>query len=1036
MYARLLITLFLALSSAAPSSAQASLAGPRLFPRGARATGFQETLFDPASNHYLFRLESETGATVVEYKLPLGHAYMAAGVLRVEETTTGVVPIGGGGLSYRNTLPGPDNVGTVISAYDLAFSAATNPSHTATLLNHSLDPVTKVVTLRFRDSYLVGGSPVVSEKTYALRLVGKSLEIRATSDFALRKAAQYNHAGFAFGDGIGLAQPNLAFHVPYMDMLPVFVGADGVFVTRIVDWYVSNASEGVDDTAPSAGVRFKGETAPTYYRNDANELNAPIDETAYVTVSTDVRDVMPVIDRPPSAYRRHLADRAVSQAAPRAAYSSNAAWVSRARGLGMDDMAHIKWDWSKWPHNLNDPDTIPAAPGVPCGTIWGTPAEWLAYANAAAQANWTFAPYFFETPNDPGYHVPGFPDPVLDIVWQGNLLGQVTLTANPAFNAAASVQDAANQPKLGWNTENNLTGTNLVGQGVGHKTQVIGPHLRAGNLTPVADAIHGLNGYTPFPVAGAHTDAAAEIPDWTWIDQRKTSTFPKTVSENLKWREVSFSALKDGLDGPLFGENSHFRSKAFESYAAGLLDGTSRKVPIHWSHLQGPSNQPNKDYLVVPDFELDEVMTKATGFFGMGWEIQFNGPVVPGQPGWGFFDSFVDAWDATLLSYGHAPYFGTNGDVPNSQWDWQRNLRSYYLCHGVSKAMRTSKVQEIRYEDASGVELTLSQALVRVANGTLQLETPHLVLRFANGLEFKANHSAANWSTSVLGQSYTIPPNGFVAATPGGLLALSAINPASGVRVDYAFEPGHSEVIDQRGTPQSFNGFPGTLLPVPSGVLPSMTNDSNIVIVHDMRHQRAIYAEDMEEGSVPFGAGQAPVTLSVEIDDTSTLSLGRRRLGVRAVLTDTAGKLRDVTGLCNWSSSDPSKVKVNRFGGLNMVAAGSATITATLPASHSANRVVTATRFPVLTPVVQHATTSTKVLLSFDTDAACATSLDLKNMTTGVIVTHDGRRDPAQKTHHFAIDSLVPQTTYEATPRATNGLGLTTTGTTYTFTTP
>jgi hypothetical protein len=1028
MLSRLFLLTSFLLAGAAPSAAQASQAGPRLFPRAARAPGVQETTYDAVANHYLFTLKSELGTTLVQYRLPLGHAHLAAGVLRIEETTTGAVPMEGGGLTYRDVNPGPAVVGRVLTAQELAFSTLTDPLHTATLLAHALDPVTKEVTLRFRDDYLVGGTPVPSEKKYVLRLVGRSLEIHATSDFSVRNIAQYNHAGFAFDTGSGLAQPSLAFHVPYMDMVPVFVGADGVFVTRIVDWYASNASEGIASPDPTAGATFQGETKPTYYRNDALELNAPVDETVYITVSHDVADVMPIVDRHPSAYRRHMADRAVSQAAPGVLYTSDEDWVIRAQSLGMADMAHIKWDWSKWPFNLNDPDILPDAPGVPCGTIWGTEQEWLDYTDTAAQGNWTFAPYFLESSNDPGYEDSG--GPVLEL--PGSAVGSVELGANPLFDPLASVRDAANVAKLGWDTELNLEDTNLEGLGVGHPVELIGPHLRPAMMAAVAAKIHGSGSYTPFTVAGAHIDAATGIPDWNEIDQRKLSAFPKTIAENLMWREQSFGALKDGMDGPLFGENSHWRSKAFESYAAGLLDGTSRKIPIHWTS-EGPANAPNKDYLVVPDFELSEVMTKATGFFGMGWEWHFDtsGP-------WGFSDAFVDGWNATLLSYGHAPYFGTNGDVSNNYWDWRRNIRSYFLCHGVSEAMRTSTIEEVRYVTAGGTELTLSQALVQVAAGTLQLESPRLVLRFANGLEFKANHSSGNWSTTVLGQAYDIPPDGFAAAMPNGLLALSVIDTLTNWRVDYAFNPGHSEMIDRRGQSQSYNGFPGALLPVPASLTQfAGVSDVDMVIVKDLRTNRAIYGAGLIEGSISLGASAAPAGLTVEADDTSTLSSGRPRIGVRAVLTDFFGGRRDVTGLCTWSSSDPAKVEVNRFGGLTMKATGSATITATLASpAMSATHVVNATRRPVLTGVVQEALTPTKAFLSFTTDAACSTSIDLQNLSTGTIVTLAGRPDPAQKVHQFAFRSLTSGTSYLATPTAVNAGGLSTTGASFGFTTP
>ena len=90
--------------------------------------------------------------------------------------------------------------------------------------------------------------------------------------------------------------------------------------------------------------------------------------------------------------------------------------------------------------------------------------------------------------------------------------------------------------------------------------------------------------------------------------------------QQLSNREVAFQTTKDVMDGPLLGENSHWRARAFETFAAGVLDGTSRKIPIHWSPAQGPPDAQCWDAAVIPDFELTTVLPQATACFGMGWE--------------------------------------------------------------------------------------------------------------------------------------------------------------------------------------------------------------------------------------------------------------------------------------------------------------------------------------------------------------------------------------------------------------------------------
>jgi hypothetical protein len=287
----------------AAAHAQPSLAGPRLYPRGAQAAGIQRVQFDPGQNAYRFALLDLAGQPQVEYRLPLSHPHVQRGVLRIEETTTGAVPIDAGGLFYTTGNPPAWGLARLVTPFDLAFSAQHDPNHQGNVRSHQLDAVTGTVTLAIEDIYTTASGPVRTEKTYQLRLYGRSLEIRATADETVRSLAVYNYAGFHFGAGSGLVNPVRALHVPYMDMVPVFGGGDGVFVTRFLDWYSSNASE-TPSTKPATGSgTFSGETSSGYYRNDQNELNAPIREVAYLTVSRDIDDTFPVIDRPASPYR-------------------------------------------------------------------------------------------------------------------------------------------------------------------------------------------------------------------------------------------------------------------------------------------------------------------------------------------------------------------------------------------------------------------------------------------------------------------------------------------------------------------------------------------------------------------------------------------------------------------------------------------------------------------------------------------------------------------------------------------------------------
>ncbi len=984
-------------------AAQPSVDQPRLFFAGARAPGVPVVAFEATTGTYVFKLLDAAGAVSVEYRVPLQHPYLQAGVLRVEEATTGIVPIAAGGLSYRTAGVPASGLGRMISPYDLAFGATHAPNHTGTLLGHALDAGTGAVTLRFADDYRAGTVTYRTEKTFVLRLYGRALQITATGDPAVRLLADYDYGGWVFGDGEGLPPGGRVLRVPYMDMVPVFA-AGGAYVARLVDWYRSNASETVPVVPLVTGSRFAGETSPGTYRNDRGELNAPIHEVAWVVVTAAIADTFPVIDRPPSEYRRLCAERAVSQNGPGNRYDNASAWVVRMRDAAASDMVHIKWDWSRWPFNLNDPDYIPPPPAPPHGVLWGTASQWSAFTAAAASANWSLALYVSGDLMDPGY-------PNLTLNLPGSVVGSVLLTANPAYDASRCTRDAAGNLKKGWDTNLNLAGTNLAGQG--HPVDILGSNWYAANFAAYAAAIHGAQGFT---VGGVHIDAQTEIPAWIHVDQRAASPQPKTIATNLRNREIAFQTAKDTMQGPVMGENSHWRSRAFETFAAGVLDGTSRKIPIHWSPAEGPPDAQCWDAEVIPDFELGVVLPKASAWFGMGWESQFKGSGYPVPQAW------TDAWHTTLLSYGHGPFFGTNGDVLNNYWSWRDTLRSYHLTRALSAAMRGSRVREVRYEDAAGIERNLDAA---VALG-LDLQHPRLVLRFASGLEFKANHSSTSWVTTVLGVTHTLPTDGFVGAAPSGLLALSAINPTSGARVDYAFAPGEVEMIDRRGVAQSFRGFPGSLLPVPPGLLPPGTDETQLVVIADRRGNQAVYANGFSTGRQSLGPAPVLVALRVEADDTTTLSLGRLRLGLRALATDSAGGVRDVSGLVTWSVQGPPVVDVGRQGALVARAHGSTLVRADLASpALSATLPVQVDAYPQVGPLGVEARTSRLTMVSFATDtSASIAAVIVEEIGTANAFLVFASPDPVAKQHRAFLTTLRAGVAYRLTPAALNAFGL------------
>lgn len=312
----------LLLAAFAPAlAAQPSIDQPTLFPAGARASGVPAVTFDSGANAYAFKLLDPAGTVLVDYRLPLAHTHVQNGLLRIEEASTGIVPVAAGGLFYRTAGVPASGLGRLITPYELAFGATHASNHTATLLGHTLDAARLEVRLRFADC-------------------------RAASSARC-------------------------------------------------------CSRPIPPTTPRAAR-----------------------ETRRVT--------------------------------------------SRMAG------------------------TPTSTSRAPISQVWAIPTT----SSAAT----------------------------------------TTPRTSPATRRRSTVRSG-------------------------------------------------------FPVGRAHIDAQTELPAWIHVDQIAGSGLPKTIADGLRNREVAFQTTKDAMDGPLLGENSHWRSRAFETFAAGVLDGTSRKIPIHWSPAQGRRDQ-------------------------------------------------------------------------------------------------------------------------------------------------------------------------------------------------------------------------------------------------------------------------------------------------------------------------------------------------------------------------------------------------------------------------------------------------------------
>jgi len=168
------------------------------------------------------------------------------------------------------------------------------------------------------------------ELTYRLRAVGKSLQISIagvpdTARLGFKEAKGGLFTGFTIGHTAGTPGAEL-IRVPYLtfgNVGPHIVHWDGLFLSGMLDWYNSDASElfaehgkrKAGQVAYNGGSRYLPKTHPEPsppFRPGENPFAArtPLRERLIVTVATDVHEVLPHIPHPrnPTA---HLAKAAI-----------------------------------------------------------------------------------------------------------------------------------------------------------------------------------------------------------------------------------------------------------------------------------------------------------------------------------------------------------------------------------------------------------------------------------------------------------------------------------------------------------------------------------------------------------------------------------------------------------------------------------------------------------------------------------------------------------------------------------------------------
>jgi len=212
---------------------------------------------------------------------------------------------------------------------------------------------------------------------------------------------------------------------------------------------------------------------------------------------------------------------------------------------------------------------------------------------------------------------------------------------------------------------------------------------------------------------------------------------------------------------------------------AGLADGSDAQIRSPHPHLE--PFLVDFDLLKIHPLEMDA---------GMSWISRYvDGPdAAASLGGW---EAAQDRYTAATVAYGH------QGTFTGLRFrDYDTDIKTYYLLQPLQKLYALCPVEEIRYRDPeSGRMLGTSEA---VRSGIYR--ESQVYVRYANGLRVWVNGSLAkDWPVEAEGAGYALPPSGFLAQGPEGMLVYSAAG--AGGRVDVASQEG-TWFVDARGKRQ------------------------------------------------------------------------------------------------------------------------------------------------------------------------------------------------------------------------------------------
>jgi len=307
----------------------------------------------------------------------------------------------------------------------------------------------------------------------------------------------------------------------------------------------------------------------------------------------------------------------------------------------------------------------------------------------------------------------------------------------------------------------------------------------AGTLAPQIAAKYGNT--------GSYCDQHTARTPWGWVDYDPRKPGAAMLQTVFRAYCKVFQAEKDAYRGPAVSEGHRYW------YYAGMSDGNYAQLAAR------PGQQPWQAPFLV-DFDLLKIHPLEVDL-GMGWRDSYGyDPHAKSK------DDALDRFLCATIAFGHSGIrYGRWGrglysgpfDPDDPLAEKKRVVaRTYFMIQQLASRYALVPVRSIAYWD--GARLVDTSEAIR--SGAVRRS--QVAVEYENGLRVFANGSFTEaWRVTADGQTYDLPPNGWLAAQGREFLEYSALR--DGRRVDFVRSPVYT-FADGRGAPTDFGDLKAT----------------------------------------------------------------------------------------------------------------------------------------------------------------------------------------------------------------------------------